>query len=249
MDRILLFDEYTELNEAKRNYPKNEFIKDVAKLGWNFKQKTKGQQFWKDIVKKDGTNGTIVLHTHIHNNERGNCIDPHTIQFMVYCLKKEYSDTGNMEFIENAPWKRWGEKMPTKQELDNPLNFQSPPEFDEESEKENIAWANNRWNKVDFMSLSNYIYGADKDTLVIKKNERGVVKYNTCAGINDRRPLNYMWFDEIYTSEKSSKIPTGFGFAVYPKTKKEMEKRLFRVYPVDKTGTTNPDWYFDEPNN
>lgn len=246
MEKILLFDDYMGLNEAKRNYPKSEFIKDVAKLGWNFKRKTKGQQFWKEIIKKDGTKGTIHLSTHIHNNERGNCIDPHTIQFMVYCLKKEYSDTGNMEFIDKAPWARWDEQKPTKQELDNPLNYKEPPKYDEEAEKENIAWANNRWSKVDFTSLANYIYGADSETLIIKKNERGVTKYNTCSSIKDRRPLNYMWYDEIYMSEKSSKIPTGFGFAVYPKTKKEMAQRTYRVYPVSKEGVTDPDWFFDE---
>lgn len=232
MSRILNFYDFV-LNEAKANYKAVLFIRDMKLLGFKSNDIKDGAGFVKEIIDKNGKKHKLHQNTHFHNNEGGKCVDPNAIKDVVKLLKQEYDLTGDITSIDLAPWDAWGVKKP---KIEDPLeNVES--EKEEELDTDSIAWANNRYNKVELEPLSNYVYNADKDICIMKKNEKGSVKYNICRSSSDRRPMHKIWFDEEYKEDNHPKLPTKYGLAIYAKTKKEQKEFMYTVYPILPNGT------------
>jgi len=237
MGNILNFDEFISLNEAKRNYPTSDFIRDMKKLGWTYiDDRGKGHQFNKIITKKDGSDMTLIITSHFHEKE----IDPKNIEFAKKMLLTEFIETGDDTFIKKAPWDRWETKKPNLNNLENEID---------EKEIKDIIWANNRYNKVELEPLKNYIYNAEDGVCLMKRTERGKVRYNTCRDENDRRPLSKEWYEffEVDNNETNkNRIPTGRYFAELLKQRKETDPYL-GIYPILPDGTIG--YYFEESRN
>lgn len=246
MEYIKRFEDFNKINEAKRNYSTSLFKKDMKKLGWDFFETSKGQKFEKEITDVNGKQHRIQVFVHIHNNEGGNCVDPHSIQHVINNgLVKEYYLTGNTEFLDIAPWDKWGENRPSQEQLDNPTNFKEEVEEEEPKGVNPIEWANNRYKHVELQPIVNYsplLYGTDMQLMI--KKERKKTRYNICRNTEDKRPLSKMWFDGVWQDDTNKKkLRYGLGLARILKTKKEQQngKYMFAIYPVNKNGVVVDD--------
>jgi len=234
MENILKFEDFIAINEAKRNYPVTDFIRDMKKLGWTYiDDRGKGHQFNKMITKSDGSPMTLIITSHFHEKD----IDPKNIEFAKKMLLLEYLETGDDTFIKKAPWDRWEIKRP---------NLNNIAQEIDQDELDKINWANNRYNKVELEPLKNYIYNAEDGVCLMKRTERGKVRYNTCRDENDRRPLSKEWHEFFEVGDVTSKIPTGRYFAELLKQKKPTDPS-FGIYPIQPDGTIG--YYFEESRN
>lgn len=226
MENILDFDDFLVLNEANRTYPKDDFIKDVKKMGWDIVTNDHVIKFVKTIKQNDGKD--LLLYVTGHKRHDGNqmYIDPKTIQHVVNNIKYEFYITKDKSVLERVPWDKWQLKMP---------NLNNPEEMNV------VKWSNNRYNKVELIPLKNLIYNADDGVCLMKKREAGKVKYNTCLSETDRRPMCQTWFDDIWPGlnegpdwENKKTLPTGYGFVSYIKGERERRKTgaMMKIYPI-----------------